>query len=281
VIADRLPKTRYAHTAEAIDFAALAGKQVAVIGGGASAFDNAATALEAGAASVDMLIRRPALPQVNPNRWIEFAGFMRHFGDLADSQKWAFMQTIFAMNQPPPQDTFERCARFPQFTLHFASPVTEAGLAGDKIRLVTPRAVVEADFLIVGTGFAVDLADRPELARFRSQIALWSDRYQPPPGAANAMMGRYPYLSGAFQFTEKHPGEAPFLKHIYNNTYGAQMSLGGAAGISQLKFTAERIALGITRQLFVDDGDRFLASLRSYDASELDMTPYDAPRRGS
>jgi len=279
VIATGLPRTRYAHTADAIDFAAMAGKTVAVIGAGASAFDNAAMALEAGAASVDMLVRRAALPQVNPNRWIEFAGFMRHFADLDDAQKWAFMRTIFAMNQPPPQDTFERCARFPHFTLHFASPVTEAGLAGGKIRLVTPRAAIEVDFLIVGTGFAVNLEDRPELARIRPQIALWSDRYHPPPGAANAMMGRYPYLSKAFQFTEKHPGEAPFLRRIYHHTYGAQMSLGGAAGISQLKFSAERIALGITRQLFVDDGDAFLEDLRRYDASELDMTPYDAPRR--
>lgn len=281
MIATALPKSRYAHTAEAIDFAALAGRQVAVIGAGASAFDNAAVALETGARSVDMLVRRPTLPKVNPNRWIEFAGFMRHFGDLSDDQKWAFMRTIFAMNQPPPQDTFERCARFPQFTLHFASPVTEAGLADGKIRLLTPHASIEADFLIIGTGFAVDLADRPELARVRSQIALWSDRYEPPPGEANAMMGRYPYLSNAFQFTEKYRGEAPFLKRLYNHTYGAQMSLGGAAGISQLKFSAERIALGITRQLFVDDGDGFLASLRRYDASELDMTPYDAPRRGA
>jgi cation diffusion facilitator CzcD-associated flavoprotein CzcO len=282
VIAKALPRARYAHTADAIDFAAMAGKAVAVIGGGASAFDNAAMALEAGAAGVDMLIRRPALPHVNPNRWIEFAGFMRHFGDLDDARKWAFMQTIFAMNQPPPQDTFERCAHFPNFTLHFDSPVLEAGLADTKIRLVTPRKVITADALIVATGFAVNLADRPELARFYPKIVLWSDRYQPSLGAANAMMGRYPYLSSAFQFTEKHPGEAPFLKRIYNHTYGAQMSLGGAAGISQLKFSAERIALGITRQLFLDDGDHFLASLRSYDASELDMTPYDAvlDRRG-
>ena len=43
-----------AHTADAIDFAALAGKSVAVLGAAASAFDAAATALEAGAASVDV-----------------------------------------------------------------------------------------------------------------------------------------------------------------------------------------------------------------------------------
>jgi len=57
-----------AHTAEPIDFARLRGGRVAVIGGGASAWDNAATALEAGAATVAMYVRRPVLPQVNKGR---------------------------------------------------------------------------------------------------------------------------------------------------------------------------------------------------------------------
>ncbi|HEV2185933.1 MAG TPA: NAD(P)-binding domain-containing protein, partial [Stellaceae bacterium] len=47
-----LPRSLYAHAAEDIDFAALAGKEVAVIGGAASAFDAAAVALESGAKSV-------------------------------------------------------------------------------------------------------------------------------------------------------------------------------------------------------------------------------------
>jgi cation diffusion facilitator CzcD-associated flavoprotein CzcO len=43
-----------AHTNDDIDFAALRGKSIAILGGGASAWDNAATALERGAARVDM-----------------------------------------------------------------------------------------------------------------------------------------------------------------------------------------------------------------------------------
>ena len=46
-VADLSPAV-FAHTADAIDFAALAGKSVAVLGAAASAFDAAATALEAG-----------------------------------------------------------------------------------------------------------------------------------------------------------------------------------------------------------------------------------------
>jgi FAD-dependent urate hydroxylase len=56
---DPLPRERWAHSADEIDFAcALKGKRVAVVGVGASAVDNAAEALEHGAAEVRHLIRR-------------------------------------------------------------------------------------------------------------------------------------------------------------------------------------------------------------------------------
>lgn len=55
----------WAHSADEIDFAALKGKRVAVIGAGASSMDNAATALEQGAAAVDLLIRRKEMPRIN------------------------------------------------------------------------------------------------------------------------------------------------------------------------------------------------------------------------
>ena len=278
-ISAALPSTRYAHTAASIDFQALAGKRVAVIGAGASAFDNAATALEAGAATVDLYARRRSLPKSNPNRWIEFAGFLRHFGDLDDARKWEFMKTIFDMNQPPPQDTFERCAAHDRFTLHLGSPVQGVEEAGNAIRLALPGRSSAVDFLIVGTGLSIELGARPELSRFASEIALWSDRYQPPPGEENATMGGFPYLTVNFQFTEKVAGEAPYLKNIYNQTYGAMMSLAASAGISQLKFSTERIALGITRQLFLEDADAHLASLRAYDDPELDTSGYEASRR--
>src|SRR6185369_13678297 len=63
------------HSADDIDFAALKGKRVGVLGAGASAFDNAGEALEAGAAEVVMFARRPQMPQVNKSKWTAFRGF--------------------------------------------------------------------------------------------------------------------------------------------------------------------------------------------------------------
>lgn len=278
VIRSALPPDRYAHTADDIDFAALAGKRVLAIGGSASAFDNAAVALEEGAASVDVIVRRRKMPLLNPNRWMEYSGFLRHFGDLDDARKWRFMKKIFDMNQPPPQETFDRCAVFPQFDLHLGSPIERVAFENGAIRLSTPTATFEADFLIAGTGFAIDLTLRPEIARFADRIALWSDRYTPPPGEENAVMAGYPYLSDSFQFTEKEPGTAPFLANIYSYSFGAMPSLAGAAGISTLKFGVERVALGITRSLFLADAEHHYESLCRFDHIDLDMSAFEAAR---
>ena len=69
-----LPASRCVHCAIPIDFDALRGKRVSVIGAGASAFDNAAMALEAGASGVDVLCRRAAIQLLQPYRWLTFLG---------------------------------------------------------------------------------------------------------------------------------------------------------------------------------------------------------------
>jgi hypothetical protein len=61
----RLDRRLWAHTSDAVDYAALRGKTVAVIGAGASAADAAAEALEAGAARATMLVRRADVPRIN------------------------------------------------------------------------------------------------------------------------------------------------------------------------------------------------------------------------
>lgn len=61
----QVPGRFWAHTSEDIDMRRLAGKRVAVLGAGASAFDNAACALEHGA-HVHLYCRRAELQRVQP-----------------------------------------------------------------------------------------------------------------------------------------------------------------------------------------------------------------------
>lgn len=276
-IRDAIPRDRWAHTSEAIDFPGLAGRRIGVLGAGASAFDNAATALEAGAASLDLCLRRPDLPRINPYRWMEQPGFLGHFAEMPDLDKWRFTRHIFDLNQPPPQDTFWRCARHPGFACHAGTPWTGAAMEGGEIRIDTPKGPFHFDFLIVGTGFAIDLSLRPELAAFAPEIALWRDRFAPPTGEESALLASHPYLGPSFEFTERRPGAAPFLRHLHNFTFGATPSMGlSGASISGMKYGVRRLVDGLARALYLEDRAVHYASLRAYDTPELTSTEWPA-----
>src|ERR1700724_241834 len=130
------------HTGRPIDFENLRGKRVAVIGAGASAFDNAATALEAGAAEVHLLCRRAEIQVIQPYRWLTFRGFLRHFCDLDDAWRWRFMRAILELREGFPQATYDRCARFANFHLHEGSPVEAAKEVGNEVELQTLRGII-------------------------------------------------------------------------------------------------------------------------------------------
>ena len=276
IVSENVPADRYAHTSQAIDFAALAGKRIGVLGGGASAFDNAATALEAGAGSVDLFIRRAQLPRVNPYRWMENVGYLGHFADLPDPLRWRMTRRIFDMNQPPPQDTLWRCQRFANFALHTGSPWNGLAMAGEAVAVETPKGRHEFDFLIIGTGFTVDLALRPELAALAPEIATWADRFVPPADEPHAALGQFPYLAPDCSFTAKVPGTHLYLAHIHDFTFATMPSMGLTGGsISGLKYGVRRLVGGIAKSLFAEDAETHCAGLMGYE--ELELLYLDGP----
>ncbi|MET0340746.1 MAG: NAD(P)/FAD-dependent oxidoreductase [Polyangiales bacterium] len=271
IVEDALPTTRYAHTRWDIDFAALRGKRVAVLGAGASAFDNAATALEAGAKEVRMFFRRAQLVDVNPYRWAEFVGFLAHLGDMPDRDKWRFIRHILRMGQLPPRDTLARARAHPGLCFEPSAPWTSVAQRDDgSITIHTPRGDFETDYVIVGTGFVTDLRARPELARIEGDIARWSDRFTPPPDQAHEDLSRHPYLGPSFEFTERTAGAAPWLQYVYNYTFGCLLSLGfGGASISGMKYSIPRLVSGITRSFFREDGEHYYQSLAAWNEREF------------
>lgn len=117
---EALPREYWRHSAESIDFSALRDKRVAVLGAGASAADNAAVALEHGAAEVHMFVRRSKLQRIQPYRWITFAGFLKALPDLDDAWRWRFMQQVLGMRESIPQNTYDRMRKHSNFYLHTA-----------------------------------------------------------------------------------------------------------------------------------------------------------------
>lgn len=272
----RLPRHLRAATADGVDFGALAGKRVAVLGAGASAADNAASALEAGAAEVRLFCRRVQLQRVQPYRWLTFAGFLRHIGDMDDAARWRFMSHVLGLREGIPVDTYARVRRFPNFHIEVGAPWTGAETKGDAVRVETPRDTFEADYLISCTGIDIDFARRPELAPFADRILTWGDRYAPPPEEADARLARYPYLAPDGHFLEKVPGDAPFLRHVFDFTIGATMSFGpSGCSINAMKIAVPRLVAGITRGLFREDLDHHWASLAAYDVAQFELAEVD------
>ncbi len=269
-VTDELPRHFYSHTREDIDFDALRGKRVGVLGAGASAFDNASLSLENGASEVHLFFRRKELVRVNPYRWAEFSGFLRHHRDLPDDLRWKFIHKIICMGQLPPADTFERARRHRNFHLHPGSAAHGIAVGDKDFVLKTANGEHTLDYLIVGTGFVTDLSSRPELQKFSSSIALWEDRFSPPADECLEDMLRHPYLGPHFELTEKNGGEAPWLSSIFNYTFGCLLSQGfGGASISGMKYSVPRLVEGITGQLYRDDIDQHFESLESFNLREF------------
>lgn len=265
-----LPVPLRAHAWAEIDFTRLRGKVVAVLGAGASAFDNAATALEAGAAEVHLFCRRAEPMIVQPYRWLTFAGFLRHLGDMPDAWRWRFMAKILGMREGFAQDTYNRANAYPNFTMHIGRPWTGARDVGGRVVLETGRGDFTADFAICGTGVRMDPASAPALADCADNIALWSDRYVPPAEEANTRLGEFPYLGSDFAFLEKRPGATPWIADIHLFGIGTSMSFGPAgSSINAMAIAAPRLAAGITRGLFKADLPRLHAELEAYDVPQV------------
>lgn len=275
-IAASLPKDRYAHAADDIDFAALAGKRIGVLGNGASAFDNSATALENGAASVTLCLRKAEFPRINAHKWMESAGFLGHYWSLPDLERWRFMRKITSMSQPPPQDTLWRCRNFSNFSIKTGANWTAASRDGDHVVVETPKGDMRFDFLICGTGIAYETKLRPELNAIANYIATWNDVFTPPLGEEDPYLGAAPYLGPGFQFTEKVEGGAPWLSRIHNFTYGATLSMGlSAASISGMKYGMPRLIQGVVGDLFREDAEHHFQNLSDY--SDLEITTLELP----
>ncbi len=267
---DGVSKEMYAHTRWEIDFPALAGKRVAILGAGASAFDNASTALEHGAKEVRLSFRREKLVSVNPYRWAEFVGFLHHHGDLPDAQKWKFIRQLLRMGQLPPKDTYHRATKHKNFTLHPSSAWMAVKQNVNELEIETSSGTQRADFVILGTGFRTNLAKRKELGALAEHIALWSDRFQPPSEDAHADLAAHPYLGSNFECLPKSRGDHNYLNYLYNYTFGCLLSLGfGGASISGMKYSIPRLVSGITKSLYSEDAEAYFHDLCGYSETEF------------
>jgi FAD-dependent urate hydroxylase len=271
LIRQRLPPERYAHGASMIDFARLRGRRVAVIGAGASGFDNAAVALEEGAEVVDLFMRRTELPRVNPLMWFDFSAALAHFVNLPDLHRWRMGRDMVDHGIPPPETALRRCHAHPNFTIRTGAIWRDILRGPDGFEVITDARRHRYDFVICATSADPSPLGRPELSAIADDVAHWEDRFTPPAGEESAALGRYPYLGPAYEFTERHPGTAPWLRHIHCFSFGAVGSMGSTGGVPSLKYALPRLVRGIMKDLFLAEADRHLVDFLAFERGALPL----------
>ena len=171
-----LPSSHLSHSSDHADLTRFAGKEVAVVGGGASAADCAALLAEAGA-TTHLLTRRPRLGFHDPPRRRTPLARLRHpmtpIGPSWRSLMAARMPLLFhAMpvefrlpvvrrHLGPAPCWFVREAIERLVTVHAATQIASVSIRGGKAVLETDGAggpaVLEVDHVVAATGYRPDL----------------------------------------------------------------------------------------------------------------------------
>lgn len=252
-----LPASLAAHTGDPIDFGALAGRRVAVLGAGAAALDAAGTALEAGATQVHLFVRRDDLIVQGPGGFPPGnLGARENFHRRSDADRWKLKVTVARAGRSCTLESVQRAAAHSGFRIHLGARWQQAWVDGDRVRARTNHGEHVFDFVIAGTGFQYDPRTRPELAGIADDIALWRDVYTPPADLDDDL-GSWPYLGPGYELTERRAGRAPWLRRIRVFSAAAAFSFGIPVGdVASLATGIPRLVDAIGRDLFFADQDR-------------------------
>jgi len=250
-----LPPEFWAHTSSRIDFAPLAGKVVAIVGAGSSAFDAAAVALENGATEVHMFNRRS---------YVDYPGGSRTDGpadrghanvlsmsyELPDEVRWNnFVARDLRVASVPP-DSLQRAVAHDNFHLHLESSLENVRIADGAVTASVRGENRRFDYLIAGTGYRIDLSAAPELAGIADTIALWRDRYEPGRGWDNAGAAIHPYLGAGFEFLPRERRGGEYLRNIHCFNLAGALSFGIPVGDIPSTVDQPHLVAAIARDLY-------------------------------
>jgi cation diffusion facilitator CzcD-associated flavoprotein CzcO len=269
-----LSSKRVFHSSSKINFSSFKGKNVVVVGVAASALDNAACAAEAGA-TVTVVARSPKMPLLNKMRQTVFPGFAEGFYSLSDTEKLEWITHIQNQRIAPPKHTVERVAKL-KIKLMLDSKIESAIETKTNLELNISsskvKKVVYADFIILGTGFVIDLNQVPELRKLSKDILLWGDVLKGSPNESittNELLS-FPYLGPNFQFKSIEPSKNKILCNIRCFNHAAQLSLGNLANdVPHTNEGAQRLAKSIAADLFKEDKKVHFERLKNYTELEI------------
>ena len=270
-----LPKSLWTHSAEGPPGPSFSGRDFIVLGAAASAFDWAVAALEGGARRVDMIGRSAEFARTEVLDWMNFAGFMNHFAELSDAERWRFAQLYFDLKQPPTQDQFDRALAHTNFHMSLGRSICSVSEARGRVCVEMDTGAMNVDHLLVGTGYQIDLSAREELQGIAPRIVYWRDRRPASIDASSGEIEPHPYLGPGFELTPIDPAPDAWISriHLFNNA--AVPSLGPVSnGLTGLKYGAPRIVDALCGALFRENAARFAHELALYRRPHFDPRGY-------
>ncbi|MBP8936874.1 MAG: hypothetical protein KBG72_00155 [Agrobacterium sp.] len=242
---------------------------------GASAWDNAATALEYGAAAVDMYVRRPALLQTSKARAANYVAFYDAWPSLDPDDRWRLHCYLQRNAGPPPFETVHRtlAAGGKRFSVHFETTPRKATLTGECVALHVDAETKLFDLVILGTGFDVDIRRDRLVSGFSDRIATWADI---SPGTDQSLRSRTPWLGSSFELLALRDDPAGSdLSRIRLFNHAAAASLGlVSSDIPGAETGAGILARGLVFDLVRDNLGAIENNIRLFNEFELESTPF-------
>jgi cation diffusion facilitator CzcD-associated flavoprotein CzcO len=179
--------------------------------------------------------------------------------DLPDVVRWRNFLLGDRRVASVPLDSLERAVAFENFHIHLDTSLSDVSMSGNgKVSAKAGRKTWRFDHVIAGTGYRIDLAAQPELARIHEHIALWRDRYRPAAGEESTAGGNHPYLGAGFEFLPRQETGAAFLRNVHCFNLAAALSFGIPVGDVPSMVDHPRLVSAIARDLYVESVDTAL-----------------------
>jgi len=172
-----LPREKWAHSSDLVDFAALLGQRVLIVGGRQSAFESAALLREAGAKAVHLSYRHDT-PQLTPSDWSWVDSLIARaevipgwFRSLSDTERENINQRFWAEGRLKLEPWLAPRIERDGVHLHSRSRVAHCRVSGDVITAILDDGTeLECDFAVLATGYRCDIARVPYLAPLCAEI---------------------------------------------------------------------------------------------------------------
>ncbi len=143
-----------------------------------------------------------------------YPGLYGHYPTLPDALRWQQTLRWRRAGSTPAADAVKRAMAFPNVQLHLNAPWSQATVHERQVQAAVNGEAFSFDFVIAGTGYSSDRAERPELAGLAPLVLRWRDRYTPAAGEEDESLGGAPSMWRDIPNVERHMGRDLLLADL-------------------------------------------------------------------